>query len=283
VALLILLLHVIRGNRNKWLLLLVSLLLLANISLLLLGYSTRALFIKGKDSLFLLGMLGSSLGLEFVNMTVSHYLLAAKYYTMVRNVPAKLDGKPEVPMTSCEKATFWTLLIMAIIFPASWGVAEFLFRRANIYFDRKQTKFVTMLFNFSAYMTGFIQIITGIVLVSSVFRIKRIFRERNAENYINSGMLLRHASAFGLYLVAAVVYFSFWTAVSMAPFDEKLYNIFLCVSASFFVAQFISEILLCTIFWSLGTAVPEPVIKEEESPEVVNFDEDAELQAGMWN
>jgi hypothetical protein len=43
-----------------------------------------------------------------------------------------------------------------------------------------------------------------------------------------------------------------------------------------------SALLLCKIFWSLGTAVHKENDKVVEV-EVQDFDEDAEMQAGLWN
>jgi hypothetical protein len=56
-------------------------------------------------------------------------------------------------------------------------------------------------------MVGVLQVYSGIMLVSSVIKIKRFFAERNATNFINTSMLLRHAIAFGLYMATTVAYF----------------------------------------------------------------------------
>lgn len=49
---------------------------------------------------------------------------------------------------------------------------------------------------------------SGYQLLTSVLSIRRFFFERNAEHFINTRMMLRHAIAFGLYLSTAVVYYT---------------------------------------------------------------------------
>ena len=56
-------------------------------------------------------LLGVGLGVYYNLFNVSHFLLADKYSTIAKRIPAHLDGKPEPEVTSCDKATWWVLLI----------------------------------------------------------------------------------------------------------------------------------------------------------------------------
>lgn len=44
------------------------------------------------------------------------------------------------------------------------------------------------------------------ILLKSVLSIRRYFTERNAIDFINTPMLVRHATAFGLYMLTVVLY-----------------------------------------------------------------------------
>lgn len=53
---------------------------------------------------------------------------------------------------------------------------------------------------------GICPIISGVMLVGGVFKIRKFFKERKATDQINTPMLMRHAAAFGLYLFSTIVY-----------------------------------------------------------------------------
>lgn len=48
-------------------------------------------------------------------------------------------------------------------------------------------------------------IISGIILTRSIFTIRRYFIEHEAEDFIDTPMLLQHSAAFGLFLIANVI------------------------------------------------------------------------------
>jgi hypothetical protein len=67
-------------------------------------------------------------------------------------------------------------------------------------------------YNISLEGSELLELISGVMLVSSVIKIHRFFVAADAREYINTRMLLRHASAFVLYMLgnfaraAALVY-----------------------------------------------------------------------------
>jgi hypothetical protein len=66
-------------------------------------------------------------------------------------------------------------------------------------------------YNLSFNACGLLMIQSGFILVKGVVDIYLFFKKRNATNYINTGMLLRHAGAFGLYLLADAANFISFT------------------------------------------------------------------------
>jgi hypothetical protein len=76
--------------------------------------------------------------------------------------------------------------------------------------------------------------------MKSVLNIRNYFRKNDAEDYINTGMLLRHALSFGLYLLAIVVFFVVFCFYSfqtppLTPFwvKTKAWTAFFCEIGSF--------------------------------------------------
>ena len=57
----------------------------------------------------------------------------------------------------------------------------------------------------SNFSVRFCLIASGAALMLSVWKVRHFFKSRNATDYINTEMLLRHGISFGLYLVGSVV------------------------------------------------------------------------------
>lgn len=133
-----------------------------------------------------------------------------------------------------------------------------------------------------------LQVYSGVLLIKSVMRIRQFFVKRNASNYIDTGMLLRHAITFGLYITTTVVYFGCFCVYTWDSSNEKLKHVMWPLGVFYNTGGTISQLLLVQIFWSLGSkrkAQKPPAMKKPSIVEVVveDFDEDAELQANIWN
>lgn len=105
------------------------------------------------------------------------------------------------------------------------------------------------------------------MLIIGVLNIRAFFKRKNATDFINTGMLLRHAGAFGLYLVCTTAKNIAYTFVSLSPGNQTIYNIFSGVLIGNYFGQFLSQLLLCDIFWDLGTDTTKraaTVIEEQE-------------------
>lgn len=125
--------------------------------------------------------------------------------------------------------------------------------------------------------TGVSQVISGIMLVYGVLSIRSFFKKRNAEDFINTGMLLRHAGAFGLYMLSAGMYYGTHTIYSFNP-NTVTWNIFLLGGVFGFLGSLIAQLFLSVIFWDLGKKLDGPADLEEHATiEIEEFDEDADL------
>lgn len=107
-------------------------------------------------------------------------------------------------------------------------------------------------------LLGFCEIVSGVILISSILDIRRFFKERNDEAYIDLPSLLRHALCFGLYLLGSVGYYvsyTIWVLRINSGWVSTLQNIFFICTIFKYSSGLISELLLMHIFWSLGTKV----------------------------
>jgi hypothetical protein len=69
------------------------------------------------------------------------------------------------------------------------------------------------------FLIAIMQIYFGVVLMKSVFGIRRFFVERGATDFINTGMLIRHSLAFGIYLASFVIYYVTFAVYTFNPFN----------------------------------------------------------------
>jgi uncharacterized membrane protein YciS (DUF1049 family) len=96
--------------------------------------------------------------------------------------------------------------------------------------------------------------------------------ERDAVDFINTKMLIRHALAFGLYMLTILMYNASLCYWGWKQTPESYY-IATILGTLFNIGSTISQLLLCQIMWSLGTAVIKPkptevVIVRQEPPPV---------------
>lgn len=134
---------------------------------------------------------------------------------------------------------------------ASLGMA--FFRLQKIYTGSYQ-EWTSIMSSMGFAVIVMLQCWTGYHLISSVVSIRRFFVDRNAQEFINTKMLLRHALAFGLYISTAIVYYTF-LSIYLWTNSKKIYLIFAWVGIFYRIGSFISEMLLSQIFWGLGMKI----------------------------
>jgi hypothetical protein len=230
------LVHVLNGNRNKWLIGVISLLIVANIGLILLAYAIGELYIQQNLTIWNVFLDAASVVLQFVPFSLSHFMLADKYRNMLKNIPCKLEGKPVAPLTSWDKFAYWALLAANIIFPLSFAVVVFLFRRDTFVKEITPSSTFTIAMDTCTQLTGVFQIVSGVILIKSVWGIRSYFKQKGAMNYINTSMLLTHAAAFCLYLVSAIGYFGTYLFVMLFPGNTNIMNMFWFASIFFWIS-----------------------------------------------
>jgi hypothetical protein len=119
----VVLVHIVRGNKNKWLAMTTTLLLLSNVAIIISGYADYLMILEAIHTSFTTFLFGASYGLFILMFNISHFLLAERYRKMAKTVPAVLDDKPEPVPSKCEVFKYWTLLSLNILIPIVYTVA----------------------------------------------------------------------------------------------------------------------------------------------------------------
>lgn len=131
-------------------------------------------------------------------------------------------------------------------------------------------------------------IISGLMLMVGVYRIHTFFKEEDAGERVNLPMLIRHASAFGLFLLSTTMWAIAITIWNLSLKTNEPKDAFYEIVATFdFVAQSILQLLLVNIFWSWGDRdAQDPTQRGRTFNTIVvddDFDADTDLQCIVWN
>lgn len=94
---------------------------------------------------------------------------------------------------------------------------------------------------------------SGAILITSVYKIKAFFKAKEDEECLDTKALYRHAVAFGLFLITDVAYYVMWPIYTLNYKNQKFFNWYISVIIFWLIGSFVSQILLCTIYWDLGT------------------------------
>ena len=110
-------------------------------------------------------------------------------------------------------------------------------------------------YNCVLMVEGIVQIYSGVILIKSVVSVRRFFVKNKATDYINTGMLLRHALTFGIYITTTAAYFVSFAVFTFYPDNDAIYTIVSVIGLVYIFGGIVSMLLLVNIFWYLGTNV----------------------------
>jgi hypothetical protein len=189
-------------------------------------------------------------------------------------VPVLIENKPEVPYSRCDSIKFWTLFSLNAGVPLFEIYTIVSSTTAAHITMTNPSEFTVIASPAASIIVGLLQCFSGYIMVKSVFSIRKFFKKRNATNYINIPMLLRHSVAFVLYLLSTVADYGTFALYLAFP-NDYTFNLFMTFQDFWVVGGFVSQVLLCQIFWDLGTDTRDQ--NESSVMEVFeeDFDEDA--------
>jgi hypothetical protein len=197
---------------------------------------------------------------------------------MATNIPHVLDGKEEVAPSRCSTAIYWTTLIVNFFAAFVETCFGFFFHLANSYYHETPSEWANIGLASMFGLCGILQAYYGAILMISVFRIRRFFVDRKATDYINTGMLIRHALAFGLYSVTQLTFYAAYILFAFNPNNPGVISILNIVGMVYVYGGFLAQLLLANIFWSLGKKdEDEKVDRTSDVLDVIveEFDDDA--------
>lgn len=179
----------------------------------------------------------------------AHFLIAEKYRTISEKIPQTFAG--QAPKEEGCRAGMKVLFWLNILIPLCWGVTLYFFINADLN-GKEAQKPVIILNGVATELMGLVQIVTGIILVRSVFKIRSFFKARNDEDCIDTTSLVQHAVSFVLYTATLILYYTAWMLHTILQENAIMFKTFLVSVFVKRIGSLISLLLLCVIFWRLG-------------------------------
>jgi hypothetical protein len=88
----VVLMHVYRGNKNKWLMFMCTMLAFGEVGTFVAGWRNYGMEVNGIVTPRIIYELTAGKSVEYIVFCVAHFLLALKYRKMAINVPLLLEG-----------------------------------------------------------------------------------------------------------------------------------------------------------------------------------------------
>jgi hypothetical protein len=199
---------------------------------------------------------------------------------MSQTVMLVIDGQARKKETTWDKVIFWLILSLNVMLPLYRALVAIEYRLKLLNGESIQD-WVYISSNISIAGVGLLQVLSGTILIISVVKIHRFFVKKQAADFINTRMLLRHAASFGIYTLSMALYYAASCIHIWDPHDDEMYEIVATVGIGMEIGSLISQILLVVIFRDLGKTVNEADPEDKSSLlsnlMVDDFDEDAEL------
>jgi len=237
------------------------------------GAAITLILFNGEYSGILAFLLGS---IYMSTFNIGHWIFARKYYLISFEIPFIMDGK-EIPETLLHKKSvniaFMVLCVLFAIFTYSKFINLF-GPTVSYFFDLSQ---------------GVLCLISGTMLLVAVSKIRRFLKDHDQP--MNTLNLFLHSTAFSLFVLGSLLY-----DAAIGPDGNCIISIDgFCnyVLTAAFIGGYLSQFLLCVILWELGTADEDDEETREETEankpqlseqiEIVEWDEEAETSARIWN
>jgi hypothetical protein len=212
-----LLVHILRGNQKKWLIAVTVMLMVSSFGSIMVSYALVEIMLKKQPTTIVVIILGAGVGVKYGMFTVSHLMLAEKYQQMSKRVPCVLLGLQETPQSDCSRWTGKILMALNVIAPIAQGTSCYFLRETQFVEKQKPPQWLPLFVTSSYAFVGMLLVVSGIILIKSVIKIRSFFKAQNASEYIDVPMLIRHSVSFGLYLVTIVCFFTVFSIYSFFP------------------------------------------------------------------
>ena len=86
----------------------------------------------------------------------------------------------------------------------------------------------------------------------SVYKIRKFYKENKLTAEMNTKTMLHHVMAFGLFFISTIPYGLIGIGTLIFPYSKTAYQAFEYSLIPLTITAFLSQVLLCAIFWQFG-------------------------------
>ena len=211
-------------------------------------------------------------------------MLASRFQDIAQEIPSKLKGLPDEPKSSRAVVIDWILFYLNIVSGALYGVFNMVFLLYLLNNGDVSSTWATLRV-LAVWVVIGCAIISGVILVRSLQQIRDFFAARDATGFISIPMLFRYGMAFGIFLAFTII-----SAIGaiLNELGPQFLGFFRFTLVANTIAQFVTQLFLVEIFWTLGTNVPsEPI---EGDPDGADFQreldqetQNLDVSSRIWN
>lgn len=121
------------------------------------------------------------------------------------------------------------------------------------------------------------EIVSGVILIKSMYTIRKFFKDRNEKEAMNTAALWTHTACFVLYTVVCSVY-AITYAIYTADPVEQVFIVFTWAATCYWLGSLLSQVILAEILWKFIKDA-----QSAETPEEGEYDKHTDLKARIWN
>jgi hypothetical protein len=197
--------------------------------------------------------------IAYILFNTIHFELAWIYRNIAVSTPYEHNGlERDEAEVQKDKIKHDKLMVANIILPVLNGVINFSysFTWNQCYYNNINCRI--MIISYYTYLVifglvYFLQVVSGVIIFQSLKEIRFYFEKTDALEFFNVKQMLLHGAAFGLYLVAAVIYYLSFVVMELTYFTPWTWATWIVCYLLNLLFNFLSQCLLAVIFWHLGT------------------------------
>jgi hypothetical protein len=132
-------------------------------------------------------------------------MLAEKYLSAKHRAVNTLEQhQDQFELPASHQIVFNCLFYLNIALPLMYGLA-YIFNWQYYFQNNKFSSIIETITTIYLLLMNALLIISGAILVITVYSIRRFYKQKNAMDALDTGALVRHASTFALFLLAVFV------------------------------------------------------------------------------
>ena len=190
---------------------------------------------------------------------LAHWIFSYKYWIIAIDMECLLEQKTlsKNHMLALRSINY-TFIVLDLLMPFIYAVT---FSILNAKYENQTTKVSVVApppglvtwYLISNYSRGVLTFVATYFLFDSIRRIRNSIKKVDLDIHMNQGIMVAHLLSLGLYLLATILFYFAFYQVQKHPTSVRANQVGLRVWDIDTICNFVSQAVLCWLFWLLGT------------------------------